>query len=306
MPHVVTVTLNPTIDKSCSTEQVVPEHKLRCGDPVFEPGGGGLNVSRAMHYLDGASRALWSCGGALGELLRERLEAEQIDHQPVPISEMTRENLIVYEQSSGQQFRFGMPGPRLTATEMARWLEVIERLDPPPDWLVVSGSLPPGVDDDFYAQLIARAPASCRTIVDTSAPALGKALAAGVYLIKPNLRELGQLVECEIDSDAELRDAAQEILRGGQVKVVVVSLGSGGAVLVTADSYRRFRAPTAPIRSKVGAGDSMVAGLVLSLSRDWPLEDAVRFGVAAGAAAVMTPGTQLCRREDVEQLYESG
>lgn len=303
MPHVVTVTLNPTIDKSCSAPRVVPEHKLRCSEPHFDPGGGGINVARAICYLGGEALALWSCGGPLGELLRDLLVRDALPQQAVSIADMTRENLIVYEESSTQQYRFGMPGPRLSDAEVAHWLDVIAALDPVPDYLVASGSLPPGVPDDFYAQMIARLPKSCRVIVDTSGEALRRSLAAGVFLVKPNLRELGQLHGAPIDNDEQLRSVARTLVERGQAEAVVVSIGSGGAVLVSRAGVEQFRSPTVPIRSKVGAGDSMVGGLTLGLLRGLPLREATRFGIAAGAAAVMTPGTQLCRREDTERLY---
>jgi len=125
-----------------------------------------------------------------------------------------------------------------------------------------------------------------------------------VFLVKPNVRELGELVDAELTSEQQQLAAARDLIRQGRCEVVVLSLGAGGALLITADNGEHIRTPTVPIRSKVGAGDSMVAGIVLGLSRDLTLSDAVRYGVAAGAAAVMTPGTELCRREDTERLFE--
>jgi 6-phosphofructokinase 2 len=169
---------------------------------------------------------------------------------------------------------------------------------------VLSGSLPEGVGDDIYAKLAKQMPEECRVVVDTKGDVLARSLETPVYLIKPNVRELGQLVGRDIESDEEIVEVSRRLISDGKVQVVVTSLGSGGAMLVTADHTEQLRSPTVKIRSKVGAGDSMVAGIVLGLARGWSVRDAVRLGIAAGAAAVMTEGTELCRRADVERLYE--
>jgi len=257
MPGIVTLTLNPAVDASCDVPQVVPERKLRCGPPEYHPGGGGLNVARAIAELGGEATAYWACGGAVGELLRRLLDEERVGHEPIPVQEMTRENMVVFEELSGQQFRFCLPGASLSESE----------------------------------------------IEDTSGPALRKGLDAPLYLIKPNMHELSQLAEREVEDDAQIRDVARSLIDEGVIEVVATSLGSGGLAVTTAEKHEHVRAPTVKIRSKVGAGDSTVAGIVLALSRGKSVADAVRFGVAAGAAAVMTEGTELCRRKDVEHLY---
>jgi len=303
MPNIVTLTLNPAVDKCCSVEQVVPERKLRCSSPVYHPGGGGLNVARAIHKLGGEAAAYWTCGGAIGELLQKLLDEEGITHDPVAVSEMTRENFIVFEESSEQQFRFGVPGASLSQEEIQSCLDRLQAIDPQPEYLVLSGSLPPGVDEDLYARVAKAAPRTCRIVLDTSGQPLKLGLQAPLYLIKPNINELGQWADRQIKTDAQIRDVARSLIDAGKVQVVVTSLGSGGAVLTTADEHQHIRAPTVTIRSKVGAGDSMVAGMVLALSRGKTVLEAARFGVAAGAAAVMTEGTELCRQEDTERLY---
>jgi 6-phosphofructokinase 2 len=218
---------------------------------------------------------------------------------------MTRENLIVSEESTGQQFRFGMPGARLTSQEIEECQNLLRELNPPPEYLVLSGSLPPDVPPDLYGQIAQSMPSSCRVVLDTSGPALveGISIRDLVYLIKPNVRELGQLAGCAIEDDSQIEEVARSLITQSKVKVVVTSLGSGGASLTTADEHRLIRAPTVRIRSKVGAGDSMVAGIVAALARHASLFDAICYGVAAGSAAVMTEGTALCRREDTESLY---
>jgi 6-phosphofructokinase 2 len=303
MTSIATLTLSPALDKSTSVEQVLPEHKLRCSEASYDPGGGGLNVSRAIRNLGGDSRALWTAGGPTGELLRQLIDDAGIRHEAIPVSGMTRENLAVYERSSGQQYRFNMPGAPMKGHEVERACARVAGLSPAPDYLVLSGSLPPEAGDDVYARIIDRAPADTRVVLDTSGPPLEHALERGVFLVKPNLRELEEAERRSFENERDVMDAMQRCVRAGRAEVVVVSIGAGGALLVTADQTEHIRSPTVPIRSKVGAGDSMVAGLTLSLARGLSTLDAARFGVAAGAAAVMTTGSQLCRREDTERLY---
>ena len=304
MPRIVTLTLNPAVDSSCSVDRVVAEHKLRCSQPDFDPGGGGLNVARVIRELGGAARALWTSGGPMGQFLGQLLDRGGIDHHPIPIAGQTRENLTVYEETSTQQYRFGMPGPEMSPCEAERCVTALRDTRPPPDYLVLSGSLPPGCDPGIYARIAREAPPACRVVVDTSGRALKESLKARLFLIKPNLRELGQLIEKEIASDAAIRDAARRLIDSGAVQVVITSLGPGGAIITTAEHSEHIRSPTVPIRSKVGAGDSMVGGIVQGLAEGRPTADAARFGIAAGAATVMSEGTRLCRREDVERLYQ--
>jgi len=304
MPQIVTLTLNPCVDKTSSVQQVVAERKLRCTKPIYHPGGGGINVARAITELGGDCTAYWPCGGEMGELLRQLLDTEKIEHHTIPIGAMTRENLIVFEEASEKQYRFGMPGAELTRHEVQSCKKLLQAIDPPPDYLVLSGSLPPGVDKSFYAEIAKTMPAECRVILDTSGEPLKLGLETPLFLIKPNFHELEQLAGTTIEYDAQISEVAHSLIEAGKVKVVVTSLGSGGVMLTTADDHQHLRSPTVKIRSKVGAGDSMVAGIVFALSTGRGILDAVRYGVAAGAAAVMTEGTELCRRKDVERLYE--
>lgn len=302
MKHIVTLTLNPTIDKSSSIDTVAPEIKMRCDEPTFDPGGGGINVSRAIKTLGGTTHAVYLSGGFSGQMLTSLLEADGIDQHPIAIDGLTRENLTIYERSSTQQYRFGMPGPTVSYEEARTALDAALALKP--DYLVASGSLPPGVNHDFYADVARQAAAAgAKTIVDTSGKALDAAVRAGVYLFKPNLGELEVFSNTKIESHDHLRDIARQLIGDGMTEVVVVSMGAAGAAYVTANDFKLIRAPLVPIQSKVGAGDSMVGGMVLALARgDSPL-DAARYGVAAGTAAVMTTGTQLCHRDDVERLF---
>lgn len=300
---VVTVTLNPCIDKFFAVKRVVPDRKLAAHDVRQDPGGGGINVARAITYLGGHAMALWSCGGLMGELLATLLDGDGIHHQRVAIANPTRENIIVHDESIDDQYRFGMPGPRLDHGELGRWKDCISGLEPAPQYLVLSGSLPPGASASWFAEVIGQAPEGARVIVDTKGEALRRAIQTGVYLIKPNVNELEDLVEQELDSDDKVEDAVRQIVSSGGASVVLISLGRAGAVLATAEGIEHIRAPVVRYRSKVGAGDSMVAGIVHALVQGMSLSQAARYGVAAGTAAVMTEGTELCRREDVERLY---
>jgi len=302
---IATLTMNPAIDKSSAVDQVVAEWKLRCEPPTYEPGGGGINVSRAIRKLGGHSLALYTAGGLSGEMLASLLDGEGLKHQTITIAGLTRENFTVLEKSTGQQYRFGMPGPAFTEAEWRLCLEEISGLLPQVDYLVASGRLPPGVPPNFYGQIARLAKEqNTRLIVDTSGEALRLAVEEGVFLIKPNLREFAELTGQELTDELQEERLAQELVSSNKSEAVVVSLGAAGVLAATAEGRERVRAPLVPIKSKVGAGDSTVAGMVVALSRGKSWREAIRFGLAAGAAAVMTPGTELCRREDVERLYE--
>jgi 6-phosphofructokinase 2 len=301
---VVTLTMNPALDESTSVEYVIPDRKLRCRAPTYEPGGGGINVARAIRKLGGDALACFPVAGPAGALLTQLLDAEGVRQRAVPTVGWTRENLNVLEEVSGRQFRFCLPGPTLGDTEWPVFLDWLRGLRPAPPFVVASGSLPPGVPVDFYGRVasVAREMGS-RLVLDTSGPALAQAVGQGVHLLKPSRHEFQALMgESEVE-EAELASLGATAVKRGWCEVLVLSLGAGGALWVTAAECERLAAPAVPIKSSVGAGDSMVAGIVLSLARGRPLREAVRYGVAAGAAAVMNPGTALCRQEDVERLY---
>jgi 6-phosphofructokinase 2 len=304
LEDILTLTMNPSIDEYTSVKYVTPDEKLRCKRPRHDPGGGGINVSRAVDILGGKTTAVYPAGGLMGKLLQELLDRAGVDQRPIPIQGWTRQNLVVLEETSGRQYRFGKPGPELTADEVERCLGEVGSMCGGCAYLVASGSLPPGVPVDFFGQVarIAKQKGSL-LIVDTSGDALRHAVKVGVFLLKPNVRELGHLAGRELNDEVEQIEAARDIIHRGGTHAVVISLGAGGAILVTAENKLEVRAPTVPIRSKVGAGDSMVAGITLALARGDSLEDAVRLGVAAGAAAVMTPGTKLCTKDDADRLY---
>jgi 6-phosphofructokinase 2 len=305
MQPIVTLTMNPALDIATATDRVVPAHKLRCEAPRYDPGGGGINVARAVHALGGEAVAIFPAGGAAGEMIRHLLEQEGVTHHPIAIAGFTRESLAVDERQTGKQYRFILPGPEISERDQERCLDELSLQARNADFIVASGSLPIGVPDDFYARVAGLAKTlGKRLILDTSGPALKKA-AGSIYLLKPSLRELEDLSGREIRSEGDQERAARQIVEQGRSEIVVLSLGAEGALVTTADGCERFAAIPVEASSTVGAGDSMLAGIVLGLSRGLPLHEAVRFGMAAGAAALFGAGTELCRRADVERLYQS-
>ncbi|MCC2547600.1 1-phosphofructokinase family hexose kinase [Hymenobacter sp. BT175] len=304
MNSIVTLTLNPTVDKSTTADQIVPDQKLRCAPPKFEPGGGGINVSRALRRLGSDSLAVFPVGGATGARLQELLTQEQIRQEAVPVSAHTRENFIVVDSTTRQQYRFGMPGYPLEADGQQQVLEALQGIPANPEFLVISGSLPPGVEPEFLIQVVRAAKArGIKVVADTSGPALLRILEEGIFLVKPNAGELSRMAGVEELDNEAVGSAAQALVRDGKCEIVVVSLGPQGACIVTRDLTDHVPAPAVKKRSTVGAGDSMVAGLVHGLATGLSLRETVRLGVACGTAATMNPGTELFRKEDVDKLY---
>lgn len=303
MSGIITVTFNPAVDKSTTVPELIPEKKLRCTAPVFEPGGGGINVARAIHKLGGKAVAAYLAGGYTGKALTELVSGEGITSIVSEIELNTRENLVVYEDSSARQYRFGMPGPNVSALEYRKLLDLIEK-EGEADFIVVSGSLPEGFPSDLFTRLadLARAK-NARLVVDTSGAALKLAISSGVYLIKPNLRELGSLTGLEAADPGQAVASAKKLIEMGGCELIALSMGAKGAILISKDLELRVIPPSVTIKSTVGAGDSMLAGIVYSLSKSSTLSEAIRYGVACGTAATLNPGTGLCRREDVDRLY---
>ncbi len=304
MPAVVTLTLNPAIDESASVAQVLSERKLRCGPARYEPGGGGINVSRVLSRLGDDAPAIYPAGGPAGERLSRLLDEEGVTRWPVRIEGWTRENLNILEESSGRQYRFCREGPALSPEDVERCVGLVRGVRPAPAFLVASGSLPPGVAPDFYARMARLARESgTRLVLDASGEALKMAARTGVFLLKPSLREFQDLMEAPGADEARLVELGRELVARGGCDLLVLSLGSGGALWIAAEGEGRVSAPSVPVSSSVGAGDSMVAGMIHRLLRGSEVGVAVRYGVAAAAASVTMPGTALCRAEDVERLY---
>jgi len=302
--RILTLTMNPCIDKNTSVDKVFSENKMRCERPHFDPGGGGINVSRAIRKLGGESVAFYTQGGPTGEMLSQLLEKEGLTHKSFPIQDWTRENFIALETATGLQFRFGLPGPGLYDQEWENILKALADLDSFPDFFVLSGSLPLKVPSDFYARCVrSLRTRGARIVLDTSKEPLRLAFREGLFLLKPNLVELEEISGQRLESIPAQKKALVSLIQQGVAENIVVSLGSSGALGATRTGCYFASSPEVPVKSKVGAGDSMVGGLVLGFSRGWDFKTALAYGVAAGTAAVMTPGTELCRFHDVESLF---
>lgn len=298
------LTMNPSVDLATETERVVPTHKLRCGDTLHDAGGGGVNVARVLTRLGGHCLSVCPTGGSSGQWLQRRMREEGLDSVFLPIADETRVSFTVHEHSTGAEFRFVMPGPHLSEAEWMAALAQVQGLQPFPAIVVASGSLPPGAPADFYARLarLCRAQGA-RMVLDTSGPSLAAALAEGVYLFKPNLKELAELVGRSLETPEQWQAAAQQLVREGRTEVVALTLGHLGALLVTRDAVWSAPPLDVPVASAVGAGDSFVGGLVWALQQGQPLEQAFGWGIAAGTATLLGAGTALCRPEDIVRLH---
>jgi 6-phosphofructokinase 2 len=304
MQKIVTLTLNPAIDKSTTVNAIVPDRKLRCSDPTFEPGGGGVNVSRAIKKLGGTSTAIYLAGGYSGKHLEHLLNLEGIESCVVEFEGQTRENLIVVDESSNSQYRFGMPGAALRNIEWQQVLDILQTASGV-EYIVASGSLPKGVPEDFFGRLACIAKKmNAKLVVDTSGEPLRHAMNEGVFMIKPNLGELSNLQGIEELREEDVVKTARAVINKGGTEVMVISMGASGAMLITKDEVIESPSPRVRKRSTVGAGDTMVAGMVLALSKGCTWLRVLQYGIAAGTATTMNPGTELCKKEDVERLYK--
>jgi 6-phosphofructokinase 2 len=306
LKSIVTLTMNPAVDQSSITDFVTDGKKLKCRNLRYDPGGGGINVSRAITILGGTSRAVFPAGGCMGDFLEQLLKRENIEHSRILIEESTRINIHILEKSTNKQYRFNTPGSGLQEKEWRNCLEILEELTPPPDFIVASGSLPPGVPNSFYKQVaVLSKRIGANLILDTSGEPLRQTIKEGVFLIKPNLGEFTDLINEHMRDEEHIIKKAKQIIDTNQCKSIVISMGASGTFLITKDSREFIHTPIVPINSRIGAGDCMVAGITLKLAMKEPLKKAVNYGVAAGAAAAMTPGTELCRKKDVERLFET-
>lgn len=301
--NIVTLTVNPALDKSARFSGLIPEQKIRCESPRYDAGGGGINVSKAIARLGGNSLSVFTSGGSPGEKLEELMQQENIENIAIATKNWTRENFIAFETITKAQYRFGFPGTALSETEIATITQTIKELKT--KFLVLSGSLNEGLPTDFYQKIAEIAKASgAKVIVDTSGEALKKVLETGVYLIKPNIGELAKLIGVERLERNEVELAAKKLIEKGSAEIVVVSLGAEGAILVTKDQTEFVKAPNVEKKSTVGAGDSMVGAMVWALSQNKPMKEVIQWGVSCGSAATMNEGTQLFKAEDAKMLFE--
>ena len=299
---VLTVTVNPALDVSATVEYLVPDHKLDAVSHRRDPGGGGVNVARVLHRLGVSSTAWMTAGGAVGDELVSLVTAEGIDAVAHRVEGVTRESIAISDLKANRQYRIGLRGP--TVGDHREMADAIIGLAAGVRLVVLSGGLPPGVPETFYAT-ICDGLGDTTTVVDAKGGVLARVVEGSADVVKPSRRELASLVRWVPADRGEIELAARQVLDLGSVGALAVSLGPDGALLMERDGAATwFDAPDVTVSSTVGAGDSMVAGIVASLVSGASLVDATRHGVAAGTAAVLTPGTDLCHREDVDALVE--
>jgi len=305
---ILTITLNPALDLSTSTDSVRPGTKLRCAALSMDPGGGGINVSRAIAYMGGRSRPVVALGGDAGQSLGRLLAAEGLEPEILAAPGETRTSFAVTDRASGGQYRFVMPGPEWSREGAQRALHRSAQLAGEGALVVLSGSQPPGVEEDFALELAGLLSArGAQLVVDTSGAALAAVTARAYGARRPALlrfddEEASLLAGRAVTSPEAAGDFAAALVRRGIAGAVMIACGAQGSVLASETERLLCRPPLVPVVSAIGAGDSFVAAAVLALSRGGGFPDALRHGVAAAAAAVMTPATRLCRAGDVEAL----
>jgi 6-phosphofructokinase 2 len=301
MRPIVTLTINPTIDAFCRTDRVIPVRKVRTHGEHYVPGGGGLNASRMIRELGGATVAFYMAGGLTGQALEGMVERTGLAAVRIPMTGLTRVSHVVLEESTGQEYRFTPEGPEVDEAEWRHCLEVLAVVDAP--YVVASGSLAPGIPADFYAQ-VARLvkERGGRMVVDSSGPPLREALAEGVHLIKPSRGELEKLLGRTAASVAEAEALALEVVASGRAEIVALTLGAEGAVLATRDGTIRLSSPKVETRSAVGAGDAFLGAMIYAMASGQTLPQAFALGVAAGAATAAASGTALATRAQIEGL----
>jgi 6-phosphofructokinase 2 len=303
MTQIVTLALNPSIDISSDANSVRTAHKVRTSNETYDPGGGGVNVARVIAELGGDVEAFYLAGGFTGSLLDELLERDRIPRRLIRITGNTRISFTVHERKTGLEYRFVANGPTMQEEELESCIAAIRACQF--GYFVASGSLPSGVPPDFYATVAKIVAAKGgRFILDSSGPGLNATLEhASVFLVKPSLSELEALTGHSLDERA-IEAAAVDLVRRGAAEIVAITMGPAGALIATRRGVLRAPALEVEARSTVGAGDSFLGALTLALASSQSIEDSLKFATAAGAAAVLHPGTKLCKRQDVVRLQE--
>ncbi|HVZ69739.1 MAG TPA: 1-phosphofructokinase family hexose kinase [Rhizomicrobium sp.] len=301
--RIVTLTLNPALDIAANVEKLVPDRKLRCENVRKDPGGGGINVARVAHRLGGEVTAVFPSGGIAGEIVCECLRKEQVPFRAIPVAGDTRENFNVIDRQAGKQYRFIFPGSALAEVDWQACLDGALALIGPGDYLVGSGSLPPGVPEDFYARMSRAAEAlGALVAVDTSGPALKGLGSQRVHLLKASRSEMSELAAQPLPDLAAWRRTCENLVSLRKADIVALSLGPDGALLATSAGVWRAAAPAMASANAVGAGDSFLGSLVSTLAGGTAPADALPVAVAAGSAAMLAAGTGLCERAHVTRL----
>ena len=304
--HILTVTLNPTVDYCITSPELVPGPKLRCSEPQIDPGGGGINVARAVKLLGGQATALIAIGGAAGAQMLQLLALEGVPSVAFQGPGETRHSFSVIEQPSGDQYRFVLPGPEWQEHDMPRALDSVDQATTEHTLVVLSGSQPPGVAKDFPSILANHIGGrGAKMIVDTSGPALThlvKEPYPALHVLRMDDAEGEEMTGYAMPEVEDTAAFAQELVRRGVAKIIIVARGADGSVMATEEGAWHSVNPPVPVVSKIGAGDSFVGAFSLALAREEPVEECLRWGVAAASAAVMSDATRLCDREITEEL----
>jgi 6-phosphofructokinase 2 len=302
---VVTLTINPALDKSAKIADMTPFDKLECHDITYHPGGGGINISRVLNRLQIESNCLFPYGGKTGEHLIELLEEEHIEVFSTPISVLTRENFAVFNNKTKLQYRFGMPTAPFSENEMEALEKLINEQVLDNDIFVISGSLPKGLPTDYYSKIIQNLTAKgVKVIVDTSGPVFNEVLKNELFLIKPNQKELARLAGKESLTKKEREEFALKIVADKTAKYVVVSLGKEGAFIAHESGIDYVKAPEISVKSTIGAGDSMVAGLIYGITAKETPKNILRWGVACGVSATLSEGSDLAHKVNIDAVLK--
>ncbi len=299
---IATVTLNPCLDESITVPGLVVDETNRWTSLRQYAGGKGIAVSRAIHEMGGRTMAYGFIGGPDGRAMEILLDKEGVPYSFTPIEQETRTNFIITDTKTSQQTRIDAPGPHISKKELERFHRKIREIYPKPDLMVVGGSIPPGVPVNIYYDIVMEAKGNgVRAIVDTDGQWLAESIKAKPYLVKPNVHEAEELLNLELPTEEAIIKAAINLVEM-DIEVVVVSRGKDGIIATTKEKVFKAVPPPVKVRSSVGAGDCTIAGLALKLAYGEPLIEACRLAVAMGTATVLTPGTELCHRADVERL----
>ena len=303
--NIVTVTINPALDKSAKIDQLIPEQKLKCHAIEFQAGGGGVNISRVLHTLGVKNNCAFTCGGDTGKTLKSLLQDEKLDITPIPVEAWTRENLAIVDAKTHLQYRFGMPGHGLSTNETKTIKTAINKLVKDNSMLIISGSIPESMSPEFYIELIDSLTAkNVKLIVDTSGEALKASLKKPVFLMKPNQGELAQLAGKDFLTKTEQEAFAMKLINNKHAQYIVVSLGARGAFIASEKGIFYQNTPSVKVKSTIGAGDSMVAGLVYAIEQGMSSKDILKWGVICGVATTMTGGTNLASKENLRIVLD--
>ncbi len=299
---IYTITLNPALDHYLEVDDLRVDDANRVKSECLYAGGKGIDVSRAIRHLGGDSMALGFIGGHNGRVMVDLLKREGVTSYFTPIAQETRRDIIISTRKQGSQTMLNARGPSVTADEWWSFLTHLRLLELRDAYVVLGGSLPRGVPPDAYYQIVTLVQRrGAKAILDADGPCLKAGLKAKPFAIKPNLNELRRVTGRSLRTEAEILAAADAMNRAG-VKVVMTSRGRQGLLMVSRSERYRAIPPSVKVRSTVGAGDSTVAGFVFKHAGGKTLEDCVRFATAAGTAATLAPGNQLCRLRDVQRL----